>query len=214
MATTQATLTPAANTTPAVVSIPAAELSGAQWVARFPTSTLVTDCVAPFAANLARFIAALEAAGATVAIAATLRPPERAYLMHWCWKIVNASANPQTIPAMTGVNVRWDHTDANGAYSATTSKSAAQAMVNGYGMQSLAVAPALNSRHTMGLAVDMNISWTGNLTIAKADGTTTTITTMPTSGMNTDLHAVGATYVVIKFVGGASDKPHWSDNGH
>jgi hypothetical protein len=214
MANTQAPLTPTTNTTPAVVSIPARELSDAQWVSRFPTSPLITDCVARFSTNLALFIAALEAAGATVTIAATLRPPERAYLMHWCWSIVNASANPRTISAMTGVNIRWDHTDASGAYSATTSTSAAQAMVNGYGMQNLAVAPALNSRHTMGLAVDMNISWTGNLAIAKADGTTTRITTEPRSGMNTDLHVVGATYTVIKFVGGASDRPHWSDNGH
>jgi hypothetical protein len=32
--------------------------------------------------------------------------------------------------------------------------------------------------------------------------------------MNAVLATVGATYGVIKFVGGGTDKPHWSDNGH
>ena len=81
-------------------------------------------------------------------------------------------------------------------------------------MQSLQTSPALNSRHTMRLAVDMSIRWTGNLTINKADGTATTITTDPKSGMIADLAEVGASYGVIKFVGGNLDRPHRSDNGH
>jgi hypothetical protein len=214
MATAQAVLTPTTNTTPAVVSIPAGELSGAQWVARFPTSVQVSDCVAPFQGNLTSFLAALQAAGAAVSIAATLRPVERAYLMHWCWKIVNEGTNAQTIPARPGVNILWAHTDAAGAYSESLSASAAQAMVNGYGMQNLGTAPALNSKHVVGLAVDMSISWTGDLSIADASAIKVAISSLPRSGMNTDLHTVGATYGVIKYNRSGTDRPHWSDTGN
>lgn len=214
MATAQAILTPTTNTAPAIVSIRAGELSGAQWVARFPTSVQVADCVAPFLANLSSFVAALSTAGATVSIAATLRPAERAYLMHWCWKIVNAAADPQTISSMQGVGILWAHTDAAGAYSATASVAAAQAMVDGYGMQGLGVAPALNSKHVAGLAVDMSISWPGTLSVVDATGATVAITTTPRTGMNADLHAVGASFGVIKYNRSGVDRPHWSDTGN
>jgi hypothetical protein len=107
-----------------------------------------------------------------------------------------------------------NHADASSAYSATASLQAARAMLNGYGLQNLHTPPALNTRHTMRLAVDMSINWAGDLTINQADGTPTTITTTPKTGMNTDLKSVGATYNVIKYVGDNADKPHWSDNGH
>lgn len=214
MATAQALLTPAANPAPAVVNVPAGVPSGAAWAAQYPTSTSVTDCASPFGTNLAAFIAALTAAGATVNISATLRPLQRAYLMHWCWSIVNANADPQTIPVSAGINIAWAHTNTQGTYDATASVAAAQAMVNAYGMQNLNTAPALNSKHISGLAVDMSITWTGTLTINNQTGTAVEIATLPRTGMNTALHAVGATYAVIKFVGGDADKPHWSDDGH
>ncbi len=208
MATVQAALTPTADTTPAVAKIPAKELSGEQWVDRFPTSTTVDKCVSPFKDNLNSFKAALEAAGATVSIAATFRPPERAYLMHWSWSIVKKKADPKTIPSMDGVNIEWDHGDAE------KSKQAAKEMVNGFEMQNLKVAPALNSRHTVGKAVDMSISWTGELSIKNKDGTTKKITSSPKDGMNPDLKAVGETYGVMKYVGDNDDQPHWSNDGH
>ncbi len=114
---------------------------------------------------------------------------------------------------MQGVNIIWAHTDAAGAYSASDSIGAAQDMVNAYGMQSLGVAPALNSKHVLGL-VDMSISWTGSLAVADAAGTAVTIATTPRSGMNTGLHTVGASYGVIKYNGGGVDRPHWSDTGN
>ena len=214
MTTAQALLTPTADTTPAVVSISTQEPSGSQWVSRFPGRNSVADCVDPFKSNLTLFIAALSAAGATVRIAATYRPPERAFLMHWCYMIVNEDQDPRTIPSKSGVNIKRDHTGDDEAYSLVASVQAAQAMVNGYGMQGLNTPPALSSRHTMGLAVDMSISWAGDLTIKNADGTSTTITSSPKTGMNADLKTVGATYGVLKYVGGNADKPHWSDNGH
>jgi hypothetical protein len=45
-----------------------------------------------------------------------------------------------------------------------------------------------------------------------ASGKIVTIETTPRTGAdNKRLHAVGATYGVIKLV---SDRPHWSDTGH
>lgn len=214
MATTQAPLTPTTNTAPAVANVPTNELSGAPWVARFPGRSSIDYCVEPFKSALASFVAALKAAGATVTISATFRPLQRAYLMHWCYMIVNDDQDPRTVPAMNGVLIKWDHTAVDGTYSQSASVAAAQAMINGYGMQNLNTAPALFSQHTAGLAVDMNISWSGDLFINKADGIAITITSTPKTGMNSDLAIVGASYGVIKFVGGATDKPHWSSNGH
>ena len=168
----------------------------------------------PFRANLTAFIAALRAAGATVNVAATLRPPQRAHLMHWCWSIAKAKTDPRAVPALDGVAIAWAHDDDQGGFDAAASLAAAQAMVAAYGMQNLAVAPALSSKHIAGTAVDMAISWTDTLTIANQDGTTMAITSLPRSGMNPDLKTVGKTYGVIKFVGGAADIPHWSDDGH
>jgi hypothetical protein len=81
-------------------------------------------------------------------------------------------------------------------------------------MQGLNVAPALQSNHISGTAVDMAVSWQGTLTIKRRDGTAVQITSLPCTGMNPELKSVGATYGVLKFVGGASDIPHWSADGH
>jgi hypothetical protein len=190
------------------------EPSGVAWVARFPTSTSVSDCAPPFRDQLTAFIAALKAAGASVGVTATLRPAQRAHLMHWSWAIVRAGADPRAIPALDGVDIAWAHADAQGAYDAAASVAAAQAMADAYGLCKLGVAPALASRHIDGLAVDMAIAWAGNLTIASRAGAPVTVASLPRNGMNPDLHAVGATYGVIKFVGGAADVPHWSSDGH
>lgn len=213
MATAAAVLTPTTNTTPAVVSVPATEPSGAIWVSRFPGSSSVSTLTSPFKENVTSFLAALRAAGATVTISATLRPPERAYMMHWSWRISKKAYDPQTVPAIAGVNILWAHV-VNGAYSESDSRTGATDMVNGFGMQRLKTAPALTSNHITGNAIDMNVSWTGKLTIAKADGTSVTIESEPRDGMNSDLQAVGASFGVIKFVGGTADIPHWSSDGH
>ncbi len=195
-----AALDPAPAPTPA-------EPSGRPWVARFPTSASVADCAQPFRDNLNAFIAALVAAGASVNIAATLRPPQRAYLMHWCWSIVKQKTDPRTIAPLDGVAIAWAHVDAQGNFDPAASVAAAEAMVEAYGMQALNVAPALKSNHISGTAVDMAISWSGTLAIGKRDGSTVKIDSLPRSGMNPDLKAVGASYGVIKFVGGAEPTP-------
>lgn len=72
--------------------------------------------------------------------------------------------------------------------------------------------PAPTSRHTEGKAIDMDISWTGDLTITNAAGAQTVIKTTPLTGAgNTTLHGGGAGCGVHKL---ASDPPHWSTDGH
>jgi hypothetical protein len=208
MATAQAALTPTTNTAPAVISIPGDELSGGQWVSRFPGSAQVSDCNEPFRASLTLFLRALEDAGATVSISSTLRPRQRAYLMHWSWSIVKQGTSPESVPSMAGVSIRWAHPNLD------DSKNAAGEMVDGYGIRGLGVAPALNSKHVAGLAVDMAVSWAGTLTIADSEGRAVAITSEPRSGLNTDLHAIGAGYGVIKYNRSGVDRPHWSDAGN
>jgi hypothetical protein len=208
-----ARLTPISNTAPAP-AIATNELSGTQWVGRFPTSASTSDLEPPFRDSIDSFVAALRVANAAVTISATLRPPERAYLMHWCWKISKQNFDPLKVPARSGVSIDWVHKDAAGAYSATASKAAATSMVHGYGMQTLGVAPALASRHIEGHAIDMSILWKGALSAANASGTVTSISTTPCTGMNIKLHEIGATYGVIKYKGSGNDAPHWSTDGH
>jgi hypothetical protein len=83
-------------------------------------------------------------------------------------------------------------------------------MVLGFAIRGLAAntAPALESLHTSGKAIDTSIAWTSDLEIANKDETTVTIKTTPRTGMNTELKAVGQTYGVKKFYVGAADKPH------
>lgn len=214
MTTAQQILTPTTDQVPVVVDVDNRRLSGAAWCSEFRGSTgFDSNMAEPFSADAKAFIAALVAAGATVSVASTYRPPNRAFLMHWSWKIVNEAADPRTIPTRDGVSIKWDHVDEAGVYSSEKSINAAKAMVTGYAIQNLKVAPSLSSRHTEGNAVDMSISWSGSLVVTQKDGKDITIATEPRSGMNTDLHKVGAGYGVTKYHGGDKDKPHWSNDG-
>ncbi len=185
----------------------AGELSGAVWVQRFPGSTSVNDLEPVFRANVSRFLAALQAANATLRITSTFRPPERAYMMHFAWKIVRGLIAPKDVPSHPGVAIIWDHGED------AASKRGAQAMVDGFGLGHLKVAPALNSRHTERKALDVKIAWNGTLTIRRADGQTVTITSAPRDGINPDLIKVGATYNVLHFHNPPKDAPHWSTDG-
>ena len=184
------------------------ELSGPQWVERFPTSKSPDSLADGFRQNCQAFLAALDDAGADVTINATLRPPERAYLMHWSFLISTGSFDPEDVPAMAGVDIEWVHPKPDGSPDLAASKAAAAAMVQGY---DIAFTPSLSSMHTVGKAVDMTIRWSGALEINQQDGTSTTIESLPLSGLNHELWAVGASYGVIKL---PTDPPHWSSNGH
>ena len=187
----------------------ATELSGPQWVSRFPTSTLVTALAQPFQGGVSRFITALNNAGAQVSISATYRPAERAYLMHYAYRIAREHFDPAHVPAHIGVNITWMHTNAQGQPDVAASRKAAEQMVAGY---HIVHRPSLTSRHTQRLAIDMNISWTQNLVVLDAGGHQVTITSVPRTGAgNHNLHTLGASYGVQKL---QTDPPHWSNDGH
>lgn len=197
----QYTLTPSTDTVPVAVVVQN-ELSGAQWVDRFPTSKQTSDLRSPFRENVEKFIDALTTAGIDVEISATLRPPERAFLMHHCAKIADGLEHPSNVPIMDGVHIDWAHRDANGQIDLAGSRQAARAMKNGY---QIVYPPALISRHSQGRAIDMTISNQLNKTVLNALNQNITITSQST------LYQIGATYNVRKLI---SDAPHWSDDGH
>jgi hypothetical protein len=182
-------------------------LSGSAWCAQFPTSTSVSDLEADFGGKVQKFIDALTAAGVTPSISATKRPSNRAFLMHWSWRIVKENYDAQTVPAREGVKINWWHGDAE------KSKKAAQDMVDTYQTGGGKQAPSLTSRHIEGKAIDMDTNWAGELKIKDATGKETTITSEPRTGANADLIKVGATYGVIHFTNAANDVPHWSTDG-
>lgn len=203
--------TPVATADPpsdaAATKPPAKTLSGASWHDQFPTSTSIDDLESGFAAKVKLFIAALTAAGATTTINATKRPAERAYLMHWAWKIAKDGYDASKVPAKEGVNIEWWHGDA------AKSKAAAQEMCDKYEINNLQVAPSLTSRHIEGKAIDMEVSWSETLKIATADGKTQEITSTPRDSTNADLIAVAKGYGVIHFTEVEKDKIHWSTDG-
>lgn len=179
--------------------------SGASWVAKFPTSIKTSDLKDPFRKNFEAFERALKAAGVTVTITASFRPKQRAYLMHYAWMIVKGKITPADVPPMSGVDIVWNHPKA---------KQGAQEMVDGYGIGGLGVAPSLTSRHIEGRAVDAVLSWKTDITIKQKDNSMKVIKGTPRNSTHPDVIAVGATYGVIHFRPVASDKVHWSDDGH
>jgi len=182
-----------------------AQLSGAAWwhanQAKYPNSNKLADLTPPFRDKAIAFVQALQAAGASLSIASTLRHPSRAYLMHWCWKISKGMAGPGAAPPRPGVDIIWDHGNL------AASKKAAEEMRSRFGMKHIA---ALNSNHIRGEAVDMTIGWSGTLNIADAAGKVHAIGAPRNGGSNAALHRVGRSYGVNKLVG---DDPHWSLKG-
>jgi hypothetical protein len=182
-------------------------LSGADWVKQFPTSKDVEDLASPFRENVKKFLAALEDAKATVSVSATYRPKERAYLMHYAYRIAREGLNPANVPVMTGVDIEWAHRKDNGRVDLEASKNAAEDMVNAY---DIVYRPALSSQHTARQAIDMSITWDATLTIENAAGDDVAVKSTPRTGQNALLIKVGKSYKVIKL---ESDPPHWSSNG-
>jgi hypothetical protein len=237
------------------------ELSGPQWVKRFPTSVSVDHLRPPFKSYVRNFLNALYHAtdhvegadkahshistrhtevihaehppgpgeqqtvpyhvqhahshrhpkhhGVHVSIAATFRPAERAYLMHYAYLIAREDFDPRKVKPMHGVHIQWVHPDATGKPDLMASRNAAEEMVRGYAIK---YEPALVSRHTEGLAIDMTITWVGTLEIRDSGGFPYRIHSTPRTGAgNRQLHEVGATFGVHKLL---RDPPHWSIDGH
>lgn len=196
-------------------SLPEADLepSGRSWASQYRTPNTLQDLRQPFRGYVEAFVGALRAAGAKVAVNATYRDPKRAYLMHWSWKIARNRVKPEDVPAMDGVAISWAHYDKDEKFLREQSIAAARDMVSAFQMERLGVPPSLKSRHIFRSGIDMSISWTGDLTIPDAYGHIVRIRTFPRTGMNAQLHRVGASYGVVKYNRSGRDDPHWSDTG-
>ena len=186
--------------------------SGTYWVtwanAHAVNSDSLDDLEPSFKNNVNEFISALTNAGANVRVSATRRNAKRAYLFHWSWKIAHGKCKPSDAKTMGGVDIEWDHGDDE------KSKDAANEMATGFALapppQSTR-APSLTSNHIEGKAVDMTITWTGMIKIAKKDGKEESVTFKNDVNSNTELHKVGESYGVKKLL---DDAPHWSFDGH
>jgi len=183
------------------------ELSGAKWAQRFIGSSNTKDLSSTFRKAVDAFIDAMIDAGIKVRVSATYRPVQRSYLMHWSWKIKHKYVKPEYVPALKGVDIKWTHA------TSADSLEAARQMVRAFDMSDLSTAPALHSLHNDGLAIDMSIAWSGTVVAKDADGKLVEVKTAPRSGRNRQLKAIGASYGVKKFIGGAKDQPHWSSTG-
>jgi D-alanyl-D-alanine dipeptidase len=177
------------------------ELSGIQWVGRYPTSHSLDDLVSPFKENAKAFYAALIDASASVNIGDTLRPKERAFLMYTAYRIANELIKPENAATYPGVDINWIHPTPE------ASIAAAKAMVNGY---HIVHAPAFPTKHSSGTAIDMTVTWAGTIWVAQANQVKKEIS-KPADNSNSLLQQVAKTYGVLKL---ASDPPHWSDDGH
>jgi peptidoglycan hydrolase-like protein with peptidoglycan-binding domain len=177
----------------------AAGLSGARWwhanQGRYPNSASLDSLAEGFRDKARRFVAALRAAGATVRVSSTRRNRIRAHLMHYSWRVAKGQVAPGDVPAITGLDIEWDHGDL------ATSRAAAREMVRLFG---IVFKPSLTSNHVQGTAVDMTITRPGTMSVVDAAGRTINVST------NAALHHVGGSYGVLKL---ASDPPHWSANG-
>ena len=184
-------------------------LSGSSWVLQFPTSTSIEDLSEPFRSNTRRFVTALRQGPASVTVADTLRRAERAFLMHFAFAVARESVDPNTVPAIPGVDIRWVHSGVNGQPDLAASRVAAEEMVRGYG---IVFKPSLTTQHSLGLAIDMTVTWQNMLLITDGNGKTVSITSAPHTGAgNADVHQVASSFGVIKLL---TDPPHWSSNGH
>jgi hypothetical protein len=185
-----------------------AEVSGPQWCPRYPGSADVADLTPDFRDAVRAFISRMEAGGASVRVSATYRPPQRVYLMHWCWMIARGGFPAGNVPMRPDVPIIWVHKNGSGASDLGASHAAAEAMVQGYALK---FEPSLTTLHAERRAIDMTIAWNGTLAITDFNATPHSIASEPRNGSNPELVKVGATFGVIKLL---SDPPHWSDNGH
>jgi len=183
-----------------------------EWVKRYaPTSNNVDDLDLQFRIGVTDFIKALRAAGAKVEVTHTKRTQQAAYLWHWAWKIALRRCAPKDAKPYSKSppvpNIQWDHGNL------AKSIKGAREMVNGFMLSvpnQSTRPPAEDSRHVLGKAIDMDITWTGTIKVRKKDGSVANIKSGGPIDNNKELIAVGESYGVFKL---AHDDVHWSDNG-
>ncbi len=204
----QRMLEPGAETEPEQPAESVKLPSGASWVDRFPVSEDVNDLDSGFMNDLRAFRSVLEKGGAEVEILATKVPPERAYLMHWAWRIAKEGFNPRQVPYLDGVDVRWWHGDMK------SSQDAAWSMVLGYEIDDLDTPPPQVSPYTEGQVIAMRIRWTGALTLYRDEPEEQVIDKGPNDATNpvilalAELHGLEHLLTVPD-----SDEVHWAMAG-
>jgi hypothetical protein len=183
-------------------------LSGRAWwnanQARWPDSEDLDDLDSDWGDDVKKFINILREADARVTIISTRRPRNRAYLMHYSWMIANGRIEPADVPLRARVDIQWDHGDDR------ISRNAAQEMVDCFGLAHYAA--GRRSNHVRGMAIDMYITWRGDLFLGPLpNGGFRGIIGGPRNGVqNRELHEIGALFGVRKKL---NDRPHWSHNG-
>jgi|GEM_PF-2476759 len=216
------------------------------WAAKteFKASTNLATLKPDFKTKVEEFQTALTDAGASYTVNETRRFPARTFLLYWCVRIAKTSTNTsavseyitlakeqlnnegqkspgeviiraraadlQRLAEYPDVPIKWSHpTEAD-------TKAGAEAMraVGNYSV----VAPPGKSNHIDGNALDMNVSWSGNISIKKKGATVKTlINTEPRrfskgEGLkNEQMVEVGTSYGVINY--GSGDEIHWSKTG-
>lgn len=208
-----------------VIGCALANLSGAAWADRFPTSVALGDLQDGFENNVRAFIASMQAGNINVNVLATLRPRQRAYMMHYSFRLGNDNpdddiapgAIPPFIPAAgeAPLPICWEHRSyPDGLVDLAASRAAARELMQAFRiLPNLAVPPALNSRHTEGLAIDMTTTWVRNTRIRDANNRQVQLRGLPRDGNNATLQQVGGTFGVVHSVLGAGDMNHWSNDG-
>ena len=121
--------------------------------------------------------------------------------MNGSWVVSKGMTPAAAMKAEPGCSIVWDHGDD------ATSRAAAKEMLD---LFDIVFQPSLTSRHILGLAVDMTLSWAGTIHVKNGAGKDLALPP-PANPTNPTLLALGASYGVMKL---ASDPPHWSDNGH
>lgn len=192
-------------------------LSGEQWVKKFPASDKLTDLESAFGQSVTKFVNAIEKGGASIEILSTQWPPERAYMMHFAWLIAHEEIHPQQVPPIdevdfdtnvsTALDIVWWHGNLE------DSLKAVEEMLEAFGIAELEEPPVLASRHVSGEAVDMRISWGGNLTLMGPGEEEITIESGPNDETNEELIGIAAMFGVIHYEDPEEDAVHWSVDG-
>jgi hypothetical protein len=183
------------------------DLSGKEWwhanQANYPNSQDIDDLDVGFRSRVEDFIGSLREARATVVVSSTRRNAIRAHLMHYSWKIAYGELGPAEVPKIADLVIEWDHGDLQ------NSREAAKEMVKLFGMAHIA---SLSSNHIKGKAIDMTISWKGDLVLTRPAPLLAKLEGTPRSGDNRELHEIGASVFGVRKL--KTDPPHWSFNGH
>lgn len=183
--------------------------SGAAWMGIADTSGWINSIEfsaldASWGPRAEAFVTGLRAAGAQVHIAAGLRHPNRACLMHYAWGVAHAKYTPaqaNTACRERGIDIEWDHGNVS------ASRAAAQELVTTFGLVRQA---SLTSNHLRGLAIDIVISALP-ASITLNGRTYTTRAGASGSAAAESVAPIGRSMGVLWF--GAGDYVHWSHNG-